>query len=1276
MGAGRAVAARTRITRRSLLACGAVLGALLVGTVIWSSVADAAFVHPFLGTVAKNKKGFSEEVCGVSVDPGTGEIAVSDPEVESVEVFNKAGTFLHRIANLQVPEEESSVEKAEREEKEKKEIEKGKTPKEVAGKFEKEELEEFCSTAENDRNHELYIADGGEHAIFPFDREGKQVFATNKEGKRVAGAEVTGKETPAGEFGEQLNIAIDQSTGRLYVSDLEHEAVDFFNEAGKYEGQLTLPGEVGEERLLTGPITVDQQSGEVYVGVQGQAFDEENNDRAGFIYVFDSSGAFEHEISGRPIAGFAGFGGKIEPLLTGLAVGPEGNLYVSDAARRVVFEFDHAGGYIGTLSGTPAGPFSEPLGVALNESGDLYVVDRSEERNKERARAEVGLQPQPGLLDEFGPAESSSAPTIESESAGEVAATHAVLSAVIDPTGVETSYHFELCAASSCVDVPALPGADVGSGETPQAVSQPVGGLQPNTTYSYRVVLSYGSEGANTVFGAVETLTTATEGTSVQLPDGRAWELVSSPEKRGAGLESIPGESGLIQASEDGNALTYISLEPDEREPEGNRVPTFDQLLAKRSETESGAPGWSSKDITLPGEGATGAVTGNGKQEYRAFTPDLELSLVEPLGLSTKAEPKLSFEDTERTIYTRKTEACETPPSACYTPLVTASNDTKHSKFGGQEGAKKDIEFVEATPDLSHVVLSSATVPLTTETTTSPANVYEWWAGQLHLVNVLPEGEASENGSTPELGGNHIYRHALSEDGTRAIFTFGKHLYLRDMLVGKTTRIDSPPLVGTESQAVYQTASSNGARIFFTDQARLTAESNDESEGVAAADLYEYDVETAKLTDLSVVPDFKQTGEFAGVQGTLPSAGEDGSNVYFVANGVLTSSPNAEGETAAPGHCLKEEFAEEAPAGATCNLYLERSSGSAPTFIARLGEGDVPDWEATNGNLKFLTSRSSPDGRFFAFMSQRSLTGYDNRDASPAAHEARDEEVFLYDSSTGRLTCASCDKNGSRPAGVFDGGSLVRTEEGVGLLSDREEAWSGDWLAADLPGWTASTGQSASYQSRYLSDSGRLFFNTTEPLAQDDTNGKMDVYEYEPADVGSCGSEAGCTALISSGSSTHESAFLDASASGDDVFFLTAAALVSTDHDFGFDVYDARVCGPSGCVVPPSTSTTSCDSIAECRPSSSTIPSFGTPASATTPSGGNTVAKSGVLPAKASVPPTAKKPTRAQQLAKALKTCKKLKNKKKRATCEKTARKKYGPKKRAKKSADTEKGKK
>jgi hypothetical protein len=358
---------------------------------------------------------------------------------------------------------------------------------------------------------------------------------------------------------------------------------------------------------------------------------------------------------------------------------------------------------------------------------------------------------------------------------------------------------------------------------------------------------------------------------------------------------------------------------------------------------------------------------------------------------------------------------------------------------------------------------------------------------------------------------------------------------------------------------------------------------------------------------------------------------------------------------------------EAAMAGAD-NLYVLHHGGSgwSTSFVAVLSGADNPDWlgNAPFPALNFLTARVSPDGRWLAFMSQRSLTGYDNRDAVSGAS---DEEVFLYDAERERVVCASCDPTGARPHGVE-----ARKLEG-GLV-EASGSWQGvnnaSWLAGSVPGWTPYKLDTARYQPRYLSDGGRLFFNSSDALVPQDVNGTWDVYEFEPLGVGDCSSSSvgfsersgGCVGLVSSGGSVEESAFVDASETGGDVFFLTAARLALRDYDTTFDVYDAHECtGVSPCfpeekAVPPS-----CDTEASCKAAPSPQPSiFGAPSSATFSGAGNIVLSPSVI-----VKPRAL--TRAQKLAKALSVCKK-KPKKKRSVCEKQARRVYGSVRNAKKS--------
>jgi hypothetical protein len=54
---------------------------------------------------------------------------------------------------------------------------------------------------------------------------------------------------------------------------------------------------------------------------------------------------------------------------------------------------------------------------------------------------------------------------------------------------------------------------------------------------------------------------------------------------------------------------------------------------------------------------------------------------------------------------------------------------------------------------------------------------------------------------------------------------------------------------------------------------------------------------------------------------------------------------------------------------------------------------------------------------------------------------------------------------------------------------------------------------------------------------------------------------SGCVSLMSSGTDGQPSVFMDASETGDDVFFVTFARLSALDTDSVVDVYDARVNG-------------------------------------------------------------------------------------------------------------------
>jgi hypothetical protein len=840
----------------------------------------------------------------------------------------------------------------------------------------------------------------------------------------------------------------------------------------------------------------------------------------------------------------------------------------------------------------------------------------------------------------FGPDQSFETPpvvSVESESVSEVTGDSVRLEATLNPHGVASEYRFEYGPTSSYGTRVPEPDAQLAAGGEGVLVHVRVQGLTAGTLYHYRVVAR--SELGVVVAGPDQTFTT--QGVPpTALVDGRRWEMVSPPAKHGSALEAMKGEGAAIQAAEDGHAITYVALAPLNGEAPGSRSVENTQLLSLRT----GAGSWDTTDISTPHEEPAGVVLGVAS-EYQAFSPDLSLGVVEPVG-ATPLTPALMGERKERTPYRRDS-------SGAFLPLVTEANTPAGVKFAGEEinpGEYNNGTSVQAmTPDASKMILESAQ-PLVEGVVASgsAANLYEWQAGALTFVSPVPVAPAGVCGgggpacvqSGVSLGNfNDQVRGAVSDDGSRVVFaTHSNQLFVRDVGRGETLQLNVPQGGARPSSGgvEFQVATGDGSRVFFTDEARLTADSKATG---SRPDLYMCDIRvvggvlSCVLSDLTVDAN---RNESANVQGAVIAIDRSGRYVYFVADGALAPG-------AVHGACDPNQAT-----GALCNLYVRDVLSGVTSLVAVVSDSDAPDWLAyPNGhNLADVTAGVSPSGRFFVFMSSRPLTGFDNRDAVSGA---RDVEVFEFDRERGLLSCVSCGRSGERPAGVFESPSVASP------LVDRAGVWKGQWLAGSVPGWTGITLNKAVYRSRYLSDSGRLFFDSPVGLVPGDGNGRQDVYEFEPAGVGGCELPSGCVGLMSSGTASEESAFLDASGSGDDVFFLTASRLVPGDVDGALDLYDAHVCSSgvpcaSGVVsVPPA-----CSTADSCRAAPAAQPDlFGAPASQLFSGNGNV--------APAAVKPRTPTQIRAERLAKALKACHRIKPRKRRLACQKKARRSYGP---------------
>jgi hypothetical protein len=1119
--------------------------------------------------------------------------------------------------------------------------------------------------------------------------------------------------------GAQPGLAVDTS-GHLYVgaSVNSEEAThdkglsELLAEAGtEYENLHSSPeARVAELEGGTGAVLIPdmdyEESTAVAVGpaeaVGGSVGPEE-----------DAFVANVGTVAGVPVSSVAVFGPHSEPPETG------GNVEErhGDLLQRI-----NAPGLIGADA------------VAVDGGGTIYAVGGTSDTVdvfdlESRGRPSVGDLSEEASCGQKAPEE----PELCSP-----AATETILKAQVNSAGVDTHYDFEYAAGpgtckaspSSCTTAP-VPPADAGEEFGGSEVSAELTDL-PSGIYHYRVTATAAGE----VVHSAEKIFTIVASTS-GLPDGRAWEMVSPAKKGGYEPEALTREGGTIQAAANGEAITYVSDGPIPAgsHPEGNRNPEPTQVLSFR-----GAAGWESQDIVTPNETGAGVSPGH-PREYQFFSTNLALSLVDPfysvpsslarpplappvpgetreengeqettsyLRDDAPLRPERSADETEQDFdetqenYEKAKENGAKKGNAGFLALVTEANQP--APGFGEDLNEEGIVPVAATPDLSHAVFQSKR---------AASGLYEWGGPErntkLQLVSQLPEGTrvpsefAGLGGAAGQHGLSSDARHAISSDGSLVFWTYKQgsafHLYVRDTELQKTLEIDKlqpgeepPELAKSEPpDAVFQTASADGKKVYFTDTQRLTAN----SKAVAGSpDLYVFELEiedgvlSGKIVDLTPEEgaDVLVQAHVAGGVLAASEEGKDGAYIYFVANGALTSE-------AARGQCNGEKEW-KAPAGSICNLYVrhfnpESQQWEAPKLVAVLSSEDNPDWggASAEGDLKLMTSRVSPDGEYLAFMSDRSLTGYDNEDVnSKRPGEHMDEEVYLYDAGDGQLVCASCNPTGARPRGVLDLGqdNTGGSGEGLGLVVDRGETWAvsrspldteDNWLAGSIPGWTAIEESRGIYQSRYLSNSGRLFFNSADalvPLAtptkeegigggQKLTVGVENVYEYEPGGEGGCGSEGGCVALISSGTSPHESAFLDASESGNDVFFLTAAKLAPQDEDTNFDVYDASVCGAS-CPTAPPAAQEQCEGEG-CEKTFTAEQAFAGPATSTSTGSGN-LGQVSVLGKKEEKPATTVKPlTRAQKLAKALKACKRDKHKAKRLVCEKQARKKYGPSK-------------
>ena len=377
------------------------------------------------------------------------------------------------------------------------------------------------------------------------------------------------------------------------------------------------------------------------------------------------------------------------------------------------------------------------------------------------------------------------------------------------------------------------------------------------------------------------------------------------------------------------------------------------------------------------------------------------------------------------------------------------------------------------------------------------SQAYVWQGGELHYVGVLPdESQATESFIGGRIGREK--RNAISADGSQIAFTASsfevtRGLYLRENLsetiwASKSQRVPPDP---SPQPVTYQGASVSGDRVFF-----LSAEQLLNSDTDAERDLYVFEPGSETLRQISI-DDEPADGEESLTTQVLGMS-EDGSRLYFAAFGELIP-----GQPAAPG---------------LMHIYAWQDSGGPNgtlSYVTSLSPG--LDAEVWSEQIKFKNRlvQVSPSGQYLLYTARTPLGNLN----------AEHTEVYRYDIEAGKSICVSCDPG-------------------------NEESRS-DASLFGLPSPALSGIDRNGFSPTNVTDSGRVFFETADPLALGDANGLEDVYEWENGAVG----------LISSGLGATEAHFGDASGDGGDVFFLSGERLVGADHDENVDLYDARVNG-------------------------------------------------------------------------------------------------------------------
>jgi hypothetical protein len=825
-----------------------------------------------------------------------------------------------------------------------------------------------------------------------------------------------------------------------------------------------------------------------------------------------------------------------------------------------------------------------------------------------------------------------------------VTSSEATLNAEVNPLGDATTYHFEYGPSESYGTSVPVPEASAGSGGKDVTVSQTVSALAADTQLHYRIVAT-NAHGTITsedhIFKTFPVHVAETDSCpnaairkqqgSAFLPDCRAYEMVSPPDKNGS---NVLLTSERTRVAENGDAFGFASLAGfgDAREV----AVASDYVSVRSSSADPGSSGWATHGITPVQRSLSLIDTVSGQEPLYTgpYSPDMSTGVffgVSPL----TSDPMVAGVSN---LY-RRTDVLA-PGGGAYQlitacPLCAASGTPLPPLSGDSISRNRQRPVLAGvSPDLGEVVFESR-LNLTADAPAQPAfcnltrfpfsfacgeRLYEWDKGTVRLAGILPDGSAADAAFAGEGANLFNLTPDVVSDGSdghsRVFFTqptdasgntlaqqnslggsfsvngsSSGNLFMRvDHAVTEQLNLSERMTPDAFAPATFLDASKDGTRIFFMSGQALTDDAP--ADGTQKIYLYEATKPGSDPHNLTLVNPDAEPGD--GTNNAIGEVGlsNDGHYFYFMQSGELVSGGPLGGDWIYLWH----------------DGQLTRVGPAPPS-------GDAEREDLATGitwNLRPRQSRVSADGHvlLFSTISGDGLTGYDHgRCNTGIGFGCR--ELYVYSTDTGRAACVSCNPSGAPAVGMA---TIFLGDNTIG------------GTRADPPNSEPLT-----------ADGSKVFFSSPDALVPGDTNGRYDVYEYDV--------RTGTVLLLTSGTSASDSYFINADADGRNVFVITRQQLVGWDGDVNYDMYDVRVDG--GFPEPPPRP-------APCAGDACQGPLGGAPGAATFASG--TITTAGNLAA-----PVTRPLTGAQKLSRALRACRK-RPKWSRRKCESQARRRYAGK--------------